>query len=203
MKIHSTLNWQKYSDRLIPSIVQDSVTGQVLMLGFMNKEALTKTIKTGSVTFFSRSKKRLWTKGETSGNTLRLVDILKDCDNDALLILAEPKGPTCHSGQKSCFGEKSELPLVTIGRLSVIINQRAASFKKGSYTRFLLTEGLEKCAFKIAEESGELIRAAQSEGRQRTTEESADLIYHIMVLLKQQNISFNDVCEELKKRMVA
>lgn len=181
---------------LIPAIVQDADTLQVLMLGFMNEEALEKTIADGRVTFFSRSKNRLWQKGETSGNFLKVIEIKEDCDNDSLLILARPQGPTCHTGTPSCFG-KSPFDLLQLFQL---INQRKNAMPKNSYTSSLFTAGLDKILAKIEEESKEVVRAAQSEGKQRLIEESCDVLYHLFVLLSNEAITMAEVQEELKKR---
>jgi len=182
-------------DGLIPVIIQDNVSKAVLMLGYMNKEAYDKTLKDGLVTFWSRSKNRLWQKGETSGNTLKVVSINQDCDNDALLIMAEPKGSTCHKGSKSCFGENFML-----GSLFSLIMNRKEKAPKGSYTASLFEGGLESILAKISEESEEVVQAAKSEGRQRLIEESSDLLYHLFVLLVNEGISLDDIEEELRRR---
>lgn len=195
----STLDWQKNPDGLIPVIVQDCDTSQVLMLGYMNREALGETLKTRLVTFYSRSKERLWQKGETSGNALQFVSCTPDCDQDCLLIRARPKGPTCHTGTQSCFGNE-ELAVETIGILTRTIAKRASSGDSNSYTRKLLDGGIEACGAKVFEEAEEVVRAAREEGEQRTVEEAADLLYHLLVLLKQQEIRFSAVAEELIRR---
>lgn len=195
----SALNWQKSPESLVPAIVQDCDTAKVLMLGYMNAEALEQTQRTKQVTFYSRSKKRLWTKGETSGNTLALIDIKIDCDADALLVQARPKGPTCHTGDQSCFGNE-ERALETIGVLMRTIAQRATSSDNVSYTKKLLDEGRAKYCAKILEEADEVVLAANVEGKERTIEESADLLYHFFVLLQGENISLEEVCKELRNR---
>ncbi len=196
---YETINWQKNADGLLPVIVQDADTAQVLMLGYMNCAALKATLATKQVTFYSRSKKRLWQKGETSGNTLRLVEITMDCDADTILVQAIPCGPTCHTGSQSCFGE-SELPMVTLGYLLRTISERASRGTSNSYTKVLLDGGVDACGAKVLEEAEEVVRAAKGEGEQRTVEEAADLLYHLLVLLEQREISFDRVATELKKR---
>ena len=193
------LNWQKTSDGLLPAVVQDANTARVLMLAYMNPESLQKTRETGLVTFFSRSKQRLWTKGETSGNTLRLVSIAADCDGDALLVRAVPAGPTCHTGSQSCFGAE-ELGPETLGELIETIRRRAESPADQSYTRRLLDGGVDAYGAKVLEESEEVVRAARQEGRQRTIEEASDVLYHLFVLLRGQRIELADVAEELRRR---
>lgn len=193
------LDWQKSPDRLLPAIVQDCDTGRVLMLGYMNQEALEETLKTGLVTFYSRSKSRLWQKGETSSNMLQFVSCTSDCDKDAILIRARPKGPTCHIGTKSCFGDE-ELAMETIGLLIRTIAKRASSEDSTSYTKKLLDGGVKACGAKVLEEAEEVVRAAQGEGKQRTVEEAADLLYHLFVLLQEQNIELHDISCELRRR---
>lgn len=181
---------------LVPAIVQDAETLEVLMLGFMNPEALEKTVADGKVTFFSRSKGRLWQKGESSGNFLQVVDIKMDCDNDSLLILAKPEGPTCHSGAQSCFGE---MPFHLL-KLFQLINERKKEMPKNSYTSKLFRTGLDGIIAKVEEEADEVVRAARFEGKQRLVEESCDLLYHLFVLLSNEAISLGDVEKELQKR---
>ncbi len=192
------INWNK-SDGLVPVIIQDVCIGEVLMLGYMSKKSLVKTLKTKKVWFYSRSKKRLWMKGEVSKNVLELVDIKVDCDGDALLISAKPAGPTCHTGQMSCFGlgfTKQDALL----ELFETIEDRKLKMPKGSYTTSLFKEGVFKICSKVAEESGEVIKAATKESKKRLVEESADLVYHLFVLLVEKNIKLKEVCSELKKR---
>lgn len=181
---------------LIPVVIQQFETLEVLMLGFMNEDALKETLKSGKVTFFSRSKKRLWQKGETSGNFLEVKDIKIDCDNDTLLIYVKALGPTCHTGSDSCFGKDN----FGIIQLYKFIGKRKLEMPEKSYTTSLFSEGLEKILAKVREESGEVLKAARSEGRQRLIEESCDLIYHLFVLLNQQNISIKEINGELGKR---
>lgn len=182
-------------DGLVPAIVQDSVSKRVLMLGYMNEDAYKRTIADGFVTFWSRSKKRLWQKGESSGNKLRVVSVNTDCDGDALLIMAEPSGPTCHTGKVSCFGEG-----FGVGDLFKLLQSRKKEMPEGSYTAFLFEGGLEAILAKVEEESLEVLQAARSEGRQRLIEESCDLLYHLFVLLVNEGISFEDIEKELGGR---
>lgn len=195
----SILAWQKNEDGLLPAIIQDAATGQVLMLGFMNDEALRETQKTGFVTFFSRSKKRLWKKGETSGNVLRFISAFSDCDGDALLIRAIPMGPTCHTGRQSCF-DTCESALETVGILIETIRTRAVAGSKDSYTKQLLSGGIAAYGAKVLEEAEEVVCAARNEGKKRTTEEAADLLYHLLVLLQGEGIGLEDVASELRQR---
>lgn len=181
---------------LVPAIIQDADTLEVLMLGFMNNDAYNKTISSGKVTFFSRSKNRLWQKGETSGNALKVIDVKTDCDADSLLILAKPLGPACHSGEKSCFGKTQ----FNILQLFQFINERKKTMPSGSYTGQLFSTGLEKIIDKIEEESEEVIRAARSEGKKRLIEESCDLMYHLFVLLNNEKIDISEIERELTKR---
>ncbi len=181
---------------LIPAIIQDFSSGEVLMLGFMNKEALRRTMREGVVTFYSRTKQCLWKKGETSGNFLKVVSVKTDCDNDTLLIKANPKGPTCHEGSKSCFG-KGEFGIKT---LFALIKNRKKYMPKDSYTSDLFKLGLPKIIDKIEEESGEVMAAAQGEGKKRLVEESCDLIYHLWVLLVSERVEIEDVEKELSRR---
>ena len=192
-------DWQKNSDGLLPAIIQDANTGQVLMLGYMNEEALRVTTKTGFVTFYSRSKKRLWKKGETSGNILKFVSVADDCDNDALLIRAIPQGATCHTGNRSCF-TSDESPVETIGLLIETIRSRSEADSANSYTKQLLEGGIEAYGAKVLEEAEEVVRAAREEGKQRTVEEATDLLYHLLVLLRGQNIELSDIAKELCRR---
>ena len=188
------IDWDKVNG-LVPAIVQDFKSSQVLMLGYMNKEALENTINTNFVHFYSRTKKCLWKKGETSGNVLLLNDIQLDCDRDTLLIKASNKGPTCHLGQYSCFGEEE----FNISKLEKIIESRLDNPSKESYTSSLFNKGIKEIAKKVTEEAGEVsISAVSNDGR--VIEESADLIFHLLVLLKNQDISFENIVSELEKR---
>ena len=191
------IDWQKVNG-LIPAIVQDAETNTVLMLGYMNKESLEKTQKSKQVYFFSRTKKRLWLKGETSGNYLDLVNIKIDCDADTLLIKAIPKGPTCHKGQTSCFGD-GLLTSVLTELYSLILN-RKSEMPQNSYTASLFSDGLDKICQKIEEEALEVIQAAKQETKQRLVEESSDLIYHLLVLLAEKGVNLSQVFGELEKR---
>lgn len=199
MKNSLTPDWQKNPDGLLPAIIQDARTGQVLMLGYMNEEALKQTQRTGFVTFFSRSKGRLWKKGETSGNTLQFLSATDDCDDDALLIRAIPTGPTCHTGERSCFGA-DESALETLGLLVETIRKRSESHDEASYTKQLLDGGIDAYGAKVLEEAEEVVRAARGEGKQRTIEEAADVLYHLLVLLRGEGIEIDDIAKELQRR---
>jgi phosphoribosyl-ATP pyrophosphohydrolase/phosphoribosyl-AMP cyclohydrolase len=193
----SKINFKKL-DGLVPCIIQDAATDKVLMLGFMNEEAYQKTVREKKVTFFSRSKQRLWTKGETSGNSLELVDIKIDCDQDTLLIRVNPKGPTCHTGADTCFNEKNDQWNLTA--LENIIQTRKTNPLKGSYTTGLFESGLNKIAQKVGEEAVELIIEAKDNNKELFLNEAADLMYHYLVLLSAKNFSIKDVTEILEKR---
>ena len=183
---------------LMPCIVQDENTHRVLMLGFMNEEAYEKTLREKKVTFFSRSKQRLWTKGETSGNVLELVDIKLDCDQDTLLIKAKPSGPVCHTGADTCFNETNDS--WSLQSLEGVIAERKKSPKKGSYTTTLFESGLNKIAQKVGEEAVELIIESKDDNKELFLNEAADLMYHYLVLLAAKGFSLNDVQNVLKKR---
>ena len=185
-------------DGLVPAIIQDAQTMQVLMLGYMNREAFDKTRESGNVTFFSRSKNRLWMKGESSGNTLTLVDLKLDCDNDTLLIYAIPKGPTCHTGSTSCF--KDETAKGFVYQLEKTINDRIDSNDPNSYTNDLYQKGINKVAQKVGEEAVELVIEAKDSNDDLFKNEAADLIYHLLVLLKKKNMSFTQIEKVLKSR---
>lgn len=200
MKIEiSTMDWDKGAG-ILPAIIQDAKTEQVLMLGYMNAESLTKTFETGLVTFYSRSRKTLWTKGETSGNTLRLVSIESDCDQDTLLVRATPAGPTCHEGTTSCFGGKGPQGLGFLAKLENLIEARKTADIESSYTAKLLQGPLHKAAQKVGEEGVETALAAIAETDDGLVYEAADLIYHLMVLLAAKDVAFNDVITELQSR---
>jgi phosphoribosyl-ATP pyrophosphohydrolase/phosphoribosyl-AMP cyclohydrolase len=193
----------KKSDGLIPAIIQDANNFQVLMLGYMNKEALQQTLEEERVTFYSRSKERLWTKGETSGNFLELVDIQEDCDNDTLLILAEPHGPTCHTGEQSCFHQKKFKPKNTLGflnELEALIKSRKKEMPEDSYTTYLFSKGTDKIAQKVGEEAVETVISSKNKNKKDFIGEAADLIFHLMVLLTDKDISLKKVVKKLKKR---
>lgn len=192
------INFTKNPDNLIPAIIQDARDLQVLMLGYMNEEAYLKTVDEGKVTFYSRSKKRLWTKGETSGNYLMVESIISDCDEDTLLVKALPKGPVCHTGSETCFGEKD--PQSFIYKLENIINERKTNPDKSSYTSSLFDKGINKIAQKVGEEAVELIIEAKDDNRELFLNEAADLLYHLLVLLQAKDISLIDVEEVLKRR---
>ena len=185
-------------DGLVPCVVQDAITRHVLMVGFMNQEAYEKTLLEKRVTFFSRTKQRLWTKGETSGNYLDLVDIKVDCDNDTLLVKAKPNGPTCHTGADTCFNESNDD--WSLEALEAIIKDRKANPKAGSYTNSLFDKGINKVAQKVGEEAVELVIEAKDDNRDLFLGEAADLMFHYLVLLTAKGFSLNDVLEILKKR---
>jgi phosphoribosyl-ATP pyrophosphohydrolase/phosphoribosyl-AMP cyclohydrolase len=199
--VNDKLNYEKLNG-LVPAVIQDAGTNQVLMVGFMNKEALQKTLSDKKVTFWSRTKKRLWQKGETSGNYLEFVSMQSDCDNDSLLIKAIPHGPVCHTNQFTCFGE-DEMKDVggVLGKLEEIIRDRQRTMPEGSYTSKLFKEGTPRIAQKVGEEGVEVALAAVLGDKKRLTEESADLLYCLLVLLCQQGMSLEDVTTELRKRM--
>jgi len=184
---------------LIPAIIQDYNTGKVLMLGYMNNEALLKTIETKQVTFFSRSKQRLWTKGEVSGHFLDLVLIATDCDEDTLLVKVNPKGPTCHEGYDTCFQEENKNTNF-ISELEAIITDRKVNPMAGSYTTSLFESGIQKIAQKVGEEAVETILEAQSNDDKALIYEASDMIYHLLVLLKAKNLSWSDVVNQLKEK---
>jgi len=192
-------------DGLIPAIIQDARTRHVLMLGFMNAEALEKTRKEGRVTFFSRTKKRLWTKGEESGNFLHVVDMLEDCDRDTLLIKVKPEGPVCHTGQDTCFNEvklheKDPGGMEFIGQLQDLIHRRREEMPEGSYTSALFKKGINKIAQKVGEEAVELLIEAKDDNDSLFLNEAADLLYHLMVLLSAKGKDIRDVVAVLEQR---
>ncbi len=193
------LSWQKMKG-LIPAVVQDNQSKEILMLGYMTKEALAKTLETRKVTFFSRSKNKLWTKGETSGHYLEVCDIRADCDQDCIVVKAQALGPTCHLGNVSCFETKEEYPNNFISSLEKIINTRKNVDPKKSYTASLFTAGLFRMAQKVGEEGLEVALASVSTCKQKLCEESADLLFHLLVLLSAKGLSFNDVIRELRLR---
>ena len=185
---------------LIPAIIQHSETNQVLMLGYMNEEALNITNKTGLVTFFSRSRDKIWTKGETSGNLLQLVTMIIDCDNDTLLIKVLPKGPVCHNGTVSCFDEDKFTNTSFLSKLEEIIKSRKSKDESESYTAKLLNGPLRRIAQKVGEEGVETALASVTETDEKLISESADLLYHLLVLLQAKNLELSDVVNELNKR---
>jgi len=187
-------------DGLVPAIVQDDHTDQVLMLGYMSAKSLAKTVNTGLVTFYSRSRKELWTKGETSGNTLQMVSITADCDDDTLLVRAIPAGPTCHTGTVTCFGDTPPDGLGFLGYLENLIEGRKEADPESSYTASLLQGPLRRAAQKVGEEGVETALAAVAETDDKLTSEAADLVYHLMVLLAAKDVKFSSVIDELKTR---
>ena len=185
---------------LIPAIIQDADTAQVLMLGYMNQAALTQTRQSGKVTFFSRSKQRLWTKGESSGNFLHLVDLKADCDQDTLLVRVRPQGPVCHTGSDTCFDEVNRHELGFLRQLGRVIQDRHANPKEGSYTTKLFERGINKIAQKVGEEAVETVIEAKDDNDELFLNESADLLYHLMILLEAKGKSLGDVVEVLEGR---
>ena len=187
-------------DGLVPAIIQDSYTQKVLMLGFMNKEAYEKTLETGKVTFYSRTKQRLWTKGETSGNFLEVVSVKNDCDNDTLLIQVHPTGPVCHTGTDTCWGEKNEQDIMFLKELQDFIDKRHEEMPEKSYTTSLFKSGVNKMAQKVGEEAVETIIEACNGTDERLIYEGADLLYHLIVLLTSKGYRIEDLARELKER---
>ena len=186
---------------LVPAIIQDATTKTVLMLGYMNKEAFDKTVETKKVTFYSRSRQCLWTKGETSGNFLELVDIKVDCDNDTLLVKANPTGPTCHTGNDTCWGEKNEKnPLLFLTYLQDFINRRHEEMPEGSYTTSLFKDGLNRMAQKVGEEALEAVIEACNGTNERLVYEGSDMLYHLIVLLTEKGLRIEDLAQELQVR---
>ncbi|HRS19308.1 MAG TPA: bifunctional phosphoribosyl-AMP cyclohydrolase/phosphoribosyl-ATP diphosphatase HisIE [Bacteroidales bacterium] len=194
------IDFTKTTDGLIPAIIQDSHTQVVLMLGYMNKESFEKTVATKKVTFYSRSRKTLWTKGETSGNFLHVVSILVDCDNDTILIKARPDGPTCHTGNDTCFNETNTPAIDFLQYLENVIQTRKKQPVEGSYTNKLFEKGVNKIAQKVGEEAVELIIEAKDTNEELFLGEAADLMYHYLVLLAQKGYSLKDVTQVLEKR---
>lgn len=189
------------SGGLVPAIIQDADTKTVLMLGYMNKEAYEKTVATGLVTFYSRSRKCLWTKGETSNNFLHLVDIKVDCDNDTLLVKVHPDGPTCHKGTDTCWGEENEKsPLLFLAELSDFIEKRHQEMPEGSYTTSLFRDGLNRMAQKVGEEALELVIEATNGTNDRLIYEGSDMLYHLIVLLTHKGLRIEDMAAELCER---
>lgn len=185
---------------LIPAIIQDNYTQKVLMLGFMNKEAYEKTMETGKVTFFSRTKNRLWTKGEESGNFLHVVSVKADCDNDTLLIMVHPEGPVCHKGTDTCWGDKNEQDIMFLKELQDFIDSRRQEMPEKSYTTSLFNSGVNKMAQKVGEEAVETILEACNGTDERLIYEGADLLYHLIVLLTYKGYRIEDLARELKER---
>lgn len=193
------INFEKM-EGLIPAVIQDSRTKDVLMLGFMNQEAYEKTIETSLVTFYSRTRKRLWTKGEESGNFLKVVSLVPDCDEDTLLIMAEPAGPVCHTGEATCFGPGSSKKENFLGYLGQLVHERKMKMPENSYTTRLFSAGLNKIAQKVGEEAVELIIEAKDDNRELFLNEAADLIYHLIVLLEAKDCSLGEVEAVLHSR---
>lgn len=191
-------DFSKYIDGLMPVIIQDVDTNKVLMLGFMNETAFKQTQQEGKVTFFSRSKHRLWTKGETSGNFLHVKEFLIDCDNDSLLIKAEPTGPVCHTGSDTCFNEPNSS--FSLNKLELIIANRKLNPEKSSYTSSLFEKGINKIAQKVGEEAVELVIESKDEDDNKFLGEAADLLFHYLVLLHAKNYSLKDVENVLSER---
>jgi len=185
---------------LIPAIVSDNSNEAVLMLGFMNKEALVKTLETGLVTFFSRTKNRLWTKGETSGSYLKLISITEDCDNDSLLVKAVPEGNTCHTGSYSCFFSEKPASINFLSDLFRLIKDRKEKLPEGSYTTKLFKSGTNRIIQKVGEEAIETVIAAKNRDKNEVINETSDLLYHIFVMLAEQEIEFSDIVKNLEKR---
>lgn len=195
-----TIDFKKMGG-LVPAIIQDAVTRKVLMLGFMNEEAFQKTMETKHVTFWSRTRNTLWTKGETSGNFLNMVDIKTDCDNDTLLIQVHPDGPTCHTGTDTCWGEENEAnPLLFLIELQDFIYRRKKEMPEGSYTSKLFKEGINKIAQKVGEEALETIIEATNGTNEHLVYEASDMLYHLLVMLTEKGLRIEDVAQELQKR---
>ncbi|XLP05944.1 bifunctional phosphoribosyl-AMP cyclohydrolase/phosphoribosyl-ATP diphosphatase HisIE [Alteromonas marina] len=193
------LAWNKM-DNLLPAIVQDALSGKVLMQGYMDQDALAKTLETGKVTFFSRSKQRLWTKGETSGNTLDLVSVACDCDQDSLLVLANPNGPTCHTGVESCWFDGNTPAFTFLADLERVLAARKNADPKSSYTASLYNKGIKRIAQKVGEEGVETALAATVHDKEELKNEAADLLYHLTVLLQASDMSLNDALNVLRQR---
>lgn len=197
------IDFDKYTDGLVPVIVQDADTGQVSMLGFMNARALAETLATGLVTFYSRSRQKLWTKGETSGNFLRLKEYRLDCDRDSILITAELAGPVCHTGTRSCFGDAPDFRMPgkdMLRELERVIRSRASEPDADSYTSKLLADGINRVAQKVGEEAVELVIEAMGNDAERFKSEAADLLFHFLVLLRAKGVELDDIYDVLEHR---
>ena len=190
----------KKMNGLIPAIIQDDYTQKVLMLGFMNEEAYKKTVETGKVTFFSRTKNRLWTKGEESGNFLQVISIKADCDNDTLLIKVSPAGPVCHTGTDTCWGEENKQDIMFLKELQDFIDKRHEEMPEGSYTTSLFKSGCGRMAQKVGEEAIESVIEAMANNNERLIYEASDMIYHLIVLLTSKGLKIEDLAQELQKR---
>lgn len=200
--MNSEINFDKSPDGLIPAVIQDAETGKVLMLGYMNREAYDKTVAENVVTFFSRSKQRLWTKGETSNNFLHVREILIDCDGDTLLIKSNPAGPTCHTGADTCFDEVNQGRGQFLNYLQNIIHDRKVNPSDKSYTTSLFGRGVNKIAQKVGEEAVELVIEAKDDNDDLFKGEAADLLFHFLVLLEQKNMNLDDIVAVLQTRHV-
>lgn len=194
-----TIDFQKMNG-LVPAIIQDDKTLKVLMLGFMNEEAYRKTVDTGLVTFFSRTRNQLWTKGETSGNFLHVVSIKNDCDNDTLLIKVNPDGPVCHTGADTCWNEQNTNPIMFLTELQHFIEKRHAEMPEGSYTTSLFRDGCHRMAQKVGEEALEAVIEAVADNNERLVYEASDMLYHLIVLLTSKGLSIEDLAKELQQR---
>ena len=195
------VNFDKSPDGLVPAVIQDNYTNKVLMLGYMNREALEKTQEEGRVTFFSRSKQRLWTKGETSGNFLNVVSISSDCDDDSLLIKVNPVGPVCHTGADTCWDEENKKDdIMFLKHLQDFIDKRKEQMPEGSYTTSLFTKGIRKITQKVGEEAVETVIGAMADDDENFIYEGADLLYHLIVLLTYKGYRIEDLARELAKR---
>lgn len=195
-----TIDFKK-CDGLVPAIIQDITTKQVLMLGYMNEEAYNLTLATKKVTFYSRSRQQLWTKGETSGNFLELVDLKADCDNDTLLVMVRPQGPTCHNGTDTCWGDKNEANVMLfLSELQDFIDKRYAEMPEGSYTTSLFRDGINKIAQKVGEEALETVIEATNGSSDRLIYEGSDLLYHLIVMLTAKGLRIEDLVSELRER---
>ena len=196
-----TINFNKNNDGLVPAVIQDAITKNVLMLGYMNEEAFNKTKESKKVTFYSRTKKRLWTKGEESGHYLNLVDIKTDCDNDALLIQVNPIGATCHKGTDTCWNESNNENFGFMSKLETIIADRKANFNpEDSYVSSLFSKGINKIAQKVGEEAVEVVIEAKDDNDDLFINESADLLFHYLILLQAKGFTLKDVVKTLKER---
>jgi phosphoribosyl-ATP pyrophosphohydrolase/phosphoribosyl-AMP cyclohydrolase len=198
--VFQKIDWDKSADGLVPAIVQHSQSNAVLMLAWMNRQALQSTLDTGRVTFFSRSRQQLWTKGETSGNFLEFVSLVVDCDGDTLLVSARPVGPVCHTGAETCFGSPSLPAMEFLSQLQAVIDQRMQADPGSSYTAELLSGPLHRVAQKVGEEAVETILAATSRDQEALVDEAADLVYHLMVMLTAQQTNLAAVVSRLRQR---
>ena len=200
MLITMNINFTKYADGLVPAIVQDAATKTVLMLGFMNQAAVDATLASGKVTFYSRSKNRLWTKGEESGNFLNYISMKEDCDQDTLLIQAIPEGPVCHMGTDTCWGEDNNTSIAFLNKLEQIIAERKNADPSNSYVASLFAKGINKIAQKVGEEAVELVIEAKDNNEQLFLDESADLLFHYLILLQSKGYQLSDVVKVLAQR---